>query len=192
LRASSVPDLPARFFSFALRRDATESIFCWLNVSTLYFGMSFVNPVSVPRIFSGRSFPLSPPLASVEFHTLLISHPVNPGTRKQLRQQARSGGPRERVRADIDPTNKKGSRCRRDPFPQPKPARALVHLMQPARPISTYPAYRTAVASATSNAVMLTIRRTVADAVSTCTGWAAPSSIGPIAMLLPAAVFSRL
>lgn len=52
--------------------------------------------------------------------------------------------------------------------------------------------HRAADASATSSAVMLTIRRTVADDVSTCTGWAAPSRIGPIAMPLPAAVFSRL
>src|SRR6266702_6754471 len=50
----------------------------------------------------------------------------------------------------------------------------------------------TAPASATTSAVMLTIARTVADAVSTCTGFAAPSSIGPIVMLLPAAVLSRL
>src|SRR5476651_266734 len=47
-------------------------------------------------------------------------------------------------------------------------------------------------ASATTSAVRLTMARTVADAVSTCTGLAAPSSIGPIVMLLPAAVLSRL
>ena len=44
-------------------------------------------------------------------------------------------------------------------------------LLEPAAPARVLNPYRaTAVASATSNAVMLTIRRTVADAVSTCTG----------------------
>ena len=47
-------------------------------------------------------------------------------------------------------------------------------------------------ASATVSAVMLTIRRTVAEGVSTCTGLSAPSNTGPMAMPPPAAVFSRL
>jgi hypothetical protein len=47
-------------------------------------------------------------------------------------------------------------------------------------------------ASSTVSAVMLTMRRTVADAVMMCTGRAAPSRIGPIVTLLPAAAFSRL
>lgn len=51
---------------------------------------------------------------------------------------------------------------------------------------------RAALASATVSAVMLTMRRTVADGVRMCTGLAAPSSTGPIAMPPPAAVFSRL
>ena len=51
---------------------------------------------------------------------------------------------------------------------------------------------RAALASATVNAVMLTMRRTVADGVRMCTGLAAPSSTGPIAMPPPAAVLSRL
>ena len=51
---------------------------------------------------------------------------------------------------------------------------------------------RAALASATASAVMLMMRRTVADGVRMCTGWAAPSSTGPIAMPPPAAVFSRL
>ena len=51
---------------------------------------------------------------------------------------------------------------------------------------------RAALASATVSAVMFTIRRTVADGVSTCTGSAAPSSTGPMAMPPPAAVLSRL
>src|SRR4051794_1852753 len=49
-----------------------------------------------------------------------------------------------------------------------------------------------ALASATVSAVMLTMRRTVADGVRMCTGLAAPSNTGPIAMPPPAAVFSRL
>ena len=53
-------------------------------------------------------------------------------------------------------------------------------------------ALRCPTASTTHSAVMLTIRRTVADGVSTCTGLAQPSRIGPIAMPLPAAVLSRL
>jgi hypothetical protein len=51
---------------------------------------------------------------------------------------------------------------------------------------------RAAEASATVSAVMLTMRRTVAEGVRMCTGWAAPSSTGPIAMPPPAAVLSRL
>src|SRR3982751_3416049 len=51
---------------------------------------------------------------------------------------------------------------------------------------------RAAFASATVSAVMLTMRRTVADGVRMCTGFAAPSSTGPIAMPPPAAVLSRL
>ena len=53
-------------------------------------------------------------------------------------------------------------------------------------------AERPASASATVRAVMLTMRRTVAEAVSTCTGLAAPSSTGPMAMPPPAAALSRL
>jgi len=51
---------------------------------------------------------------------------------------------------------------------------------------------RPAWASATVMAVMLTMRRTVAEGVSTCTGRSAPSSTGPMAMPPPAATFSRL
>ena len=51
---------------------------------------------------------------------------------------------------------------------------------------------RTALASATVSAVMLTIRRTVAEGVRMCTGLAAPSSTGPMAMPPPAVVLSRL
>ena len=51
---------------------------------------------------------------------------------------------------------------------------------------------RAALASATVSAVMLMMRRTVADGVRMWTGWAAPSSTGPIAMPPPAATFSRL
>jgi hypothetical protein len=51
---------------------------------------------------------------------------------------------------------------------------------------------RAAFASATVNAVMLMMRRTVAEGVRMCTGCAAPSSTGPIAMPPPAAVFNRL
>ena len=51
---------------------------------------------------------------------------------------------------------------------------------------------RLALASATVKAVILTMRRTVVLAVSTCTGLAAPSSTGPMAILPPAAVLSRL
>ena len=51
---------------------------------------------------------------------------------------------------------------------------------------------RAAFASATVSAVMLTMRRTVADGVRMCTGLAAPSNTGPIAIPPPAAVFSRL
>ena len=47
-------------------------------------------------------------------------------------------------------------------------------------------------ASTTHSAVMFTMRRTVADGVRMCTGRAQPSSTGPTAMPLPAAVFSRL
>ena len=53
-------------------------------------------------------------------------------------------------------------------------------------------AYLDAFASAIVNAVMLTMRRTVVLAVRICTGLAAPSRTGPIAMFPPAAVFSRL
>ncbi len=42
---------------------------------------------------------------------------------------------------------------------------------------------RSLLTSTTVQAVMLTMRRTVADGVSTCTGLAAPSSTGPIATL---------
>jgi len=51
---------------------------------------------------------------------------------------------------------------------------------------------RVVLASATVSAVMFTMRRTVALAVRMCTGFATPSSTGPIAMLPPAAVLSRL
>ncbi|MCY1384808.1 hypothetical protein D9M69_731060 [compost metagenome] len=47
-------------------------------------------------------------------------------------------------------------------------------------------------ASATVRAVMFTMRRTVALAVRMCTGLATPSNMGPMAMLPPAAVLSRL
>ena len=47
-------------------------------------------------------------------------------------------------------------------------------------------------ASTTHSAVMLTMRRTVADGVRMCTGRAQPSSTGPTAMPWPAAVLSRL
>ena len=47
-------------------------------------------------------------------------------------------------------------------------------------------------ASITHSAVMLTMRRTVADGVRMCAGLAQPSSTGPIAMPLPAVVLSRL
>ncbi len=60
----------------------------------------------------------------------------------------------------------------------------IVHLVETGQ--------RAAFASATVKAVMLMMRRTVADGVRMCTGWAAPSSTGPIAMPPPAAVFSRL
>src|SRR5204862_2414201 len=53
-------------------------------------------------------------------------------------------------------------------------------------------AQRAALASATVSAVMLTMRRTVADGVRMCTGLAAPSKTGPIAMPPPAACLSRL
>lgn len=53
-------------------------------------------------------------------------------------------------------------------------------------------AQRAAFASATVSAVMLTMRRTVVLAVRMWTGLAAPSSTGPMAMLPPAAVLSRL
>jgi hypothetical protein len=52
-------------------------------------------------------------------------------------------------------------------------------------------AYLAAFASATVRAAMFTIRRTVVLAVRMCTGLAAPSSTGPMAMLPPAAVLSR-
>ena len=45
--------------------------------------------------------------------------------------------------------------------------------------------YRDALASATVKAVIFTIRRTVVLAVRMCTGCAAPSSTGPMAMLPP-------
>src|SRR5690606_12028595 len=51
---------------------------------------------------------------------------------------------------------------------------------------------RSTLASITVQAVMLTMRRTVADAVRMCTGRAAPSRTGPIATLCPAAVLRRL
>src|ERR1700741_2605513 len=51
---------------------------------------------------------------------------------------------------------------------------------------------RSDTASTTHRAVMLTMRRTVADGVRMCTGRAQPSRIGPTAMPLPAAVFTRL
>src|SRR5664279_962384 len=51
---------------------------------------------------------------------------------------------------------------------------------------------RAAFASATASAVMLMMRRTVAEGVRMCAGLAAPSSTGPMAMPPPAAVFSRL
>ena len=51
---------------------------------------------------------------------------------------------------------------------------------------------RCALASATVRAVMLTMRRTVVLGVRMCTGLAAPRSTGPMAMLPPAAVLSRL
>ena len=57
---------------------------------------------------------------------------------------------------------------------------------------SSKKAYRTALASATVSAVMLTMRRTVVLAVRMWTGLAAPRSTGPMAMLPPAAVLSRL
>ena len=51
---------------------------------------------------------------------------------------------------------------------------------------------RSALASATVMAVMLTMRRTVAEGVRMHTGLAAPSRTGPSAMLLPAATFNKL
>ena len=51
---------------------------------------------------------------------------------------------------------------------------------------------RAALASATVRAVMLTMRLTVAVGVMMCIGLLAPSSTGPMAMLPPAAVLSRL
>lgn len=51
---------------------------------------------------------------------------------------------------------------------------------------------RLALASATVIAVMLTIRRTVADAVKMCTGLAAPNKTGPMAIPPPAETFSKL
>src|SRR3954447_5169726 len=51
---------------------------------------------------------------------------------------------------------------------------------------------RFAFAEATVRAVMLTMRRTVADEVRMFTGAAQPSRIGPMATLLPAAVLSKL
>ena len=47
-------------------------------------------------------------------------------------------------------------------------------------------------ASTTAKVVIFTIRRGVADGVRICTGFAAPNKIGPIAIPLPAAVFSKL
>lgn len=47
-------------------------------------------------------------------------------------------------------------------------------------------------ACTTVSAAMFTMRRTVTDGVSTFTGAAQPSRIGPIATLWPAAVLSRL
>jgi hypothetical protein len=51
---------------------------------------------------------------------------------------------------------------------------------------------RSTFASATASAVMLTMRRTVTYGVRMCTGLAAPSRMGPMAMPLPAAVLSKL
>src|SRR3954468_5839328 len=51
---------------------------------------------------------------------------------------------------------------------------------------------RGALASATASAVMLTMRRTVAEGVRMCTGRAAPSRIGPTVTPPPAAVLRRL
>ena len=48
------------------------------------------------------------------------------------------------------------------------------------------------VASTTVSAVMLTMRRTVADGVRMCAGFATPSSIGPSVTPEPAATLSRL
>src|SRR6185437_4269863 len=47
-------------------------------------------------------------------------------------------------------------------------------------------------ASTTASAVMLMMRRTVADGVRMCTGFAAPSRIGPTVMPYPPTVFRRL
>src|SRR6185369_2829742 len=51
---------------------------------------------------------------------------------------------------------------------------------------------RGALASATASAVMLTMRRTVAEGVRICTGRAAPSRIGPMVTLSEEAILSRL
>src|SRR3954463_11843176 len=51
---------------------------------------------------------------------------------------------------------------------------------------------RAETASTTHSAVMLTMRRTVADGVRMCTGRAQPSSTGPMATPLPAAVLTTL
>lgn len=53
-------------------------------------------------------------------------------------------------------------------------------------------AQRLELAITTVKAVMFTMRHTVADGVRMFTGAAQPSSMGPMATLLPAAVFSRL
>src|SRR6185436_7750066 len=51
---------------------------------------------------------------------------------------------------------------------------------------------RGALASATESAVMLTMRRTVAEGVRMCTGRAVPRRIGPMVTLSADATFSRL
>src|SRR5882672_7181816 len=56
---------------------------------------------------------------------------------------------------------------------------------------ATVQGWRLEFASRTTSAVMLMMRRTVAEGVRMCTGLAAPSRIGPIATLFPAAVLSR-
>src|SRR5690606_8115197 len=53
-------------------------------------------------------------------------------------------------------------------------------------------AQRDELTSVTAQAVMLTLRRIVAEGVWMCTGRAAPSSTGPMVTLLPAVDLSRL